>query len=75
MADLPAWVELIYTSTDLYRTQIGDALFGAEAAQRLLGLARATGVALYRRDNAIRRELLTEHPHVRAVQWPGSPPD
>jgi len=68
-------IELIHTSTDLYRTQMGKALFCAEAAQRVLGLEQATGVALYRRDNAILRELLTEHPNVRAVEWPDSPAD
>ena len=68
-------IELIHTSTDLYRTHMGKTLFGAEAARRLLGLEHATGIALYRRDNAILRELLIEQPNVQAVQWPGSPPD
>lgn len=68
-------VELIHTSTDLYRTQMGKALFCAEAAQRLLGLEQATGIALYRRDNAVLRALLAEHPSARAVHWPGLPAD
>ncbi len=68
-------IELIHTSTDLYRTQMGKALFSAEAARRLLGLEHATGIALNRRGNAILRELLTQHPNVRAVQWSDPPAD
>src|SRR5207302_1793089 len=31
-------IELIHTCTDLYRTQMGKALFSAELAKRILGL-------------------------------------
>jgi hypothetical protein len=39
-------VELIHTCTDLYRTQMGKALFSAELARQILGLQNATSVAL-----------------------------
>jgi hypothetical protein len=62
-------VDLIHTCTDLYRTQMGKALFSAELARRILGLQNATGVALFRRDNAALRALLSAYPQVRAVRF------
>jgi hypothetical protein len=62
-------VQLIHTCTDLYRTQMGKALFSAELARRILGLQNATGVALFRRDNARLRALLSAYPQVRAVRF------
>jgi hypothetical protein len=72
-------VELIHTCTDLYRTQMGKALFSAELARQILGLQNATGVALFRRDNASLRARLSPYPHVRAVPFiqtcPLAPPE
>jgi hypothetical protein len=62
-------VELIHTCTDLYRTQMGKALFSAELARQILGLQNATGVALFGRDNVILRDQLSEYPQVRAVPF------
>jgi hypothetical protein len=62
-------VELVHTCTDLYRTQMGKALFSAELAREILGLRNATGVALFRRDNAALRDLLTVYPQVSAVPF------
>ena len=62
-------VELIHTCTDLYRTQMGKALFSAELARQILGLHNATGVALFRRDNAALRALLSVYPQVTAVPF------
>ena len=60
-------VDLIHTCTDLYRTQMGKALFSTELARRSMGLRHATGIALFLRDNIALRGLLTTYPHVRAV--------
>jgi hypothetical protein len=62
-------VELIHTCTDLYRTQMGKALFSAELARQILGLQNATGIALFRRDNAALRTLLRVYPQVGAVRF------
>jgi hypothetical protein len=62
-------VELIHTCTDLYRTQMGKALFSAELARQILGLRNETGVALFRRDNAALRDLLIVYPQVSAVPF------
>jgi hypothetical protein len=62
-------VELIHTCTDLYRTQMGKTLFSTELAREILGLQNATGVALFRRDNAVLRALLSEYPQVSAVPF------
>jgi hypothetical protein len=62
-------VELIHTCTDLYRTQMGKALFSTQLARQILGLRNATGVALFRRDNAALRALLSVYPQVSAVPF------
>jgi hypothetical protein len=62
-------VELIHTCADLYRTQMGKVLFSAELARQILGLQNATGVALFRRDNAALRAQLSVYPRVRAVPF------
>jgi hypothetical protein len=62
-------VELIHTCTDLYRTQMGKALFSAELARQILGLHNATGIALFRRDNAALRAVFSVYPQVRAVPF------
>jgi hypothetical protein len=48
---------------------MGKALFSTELARRTLGLQNATGIALFRRDNAALRALLNVYPQVRAVPF------
>ena len=62
-------VELIHTCTDLYRTQMGKALFSAQIAREILGLQHVQGVALFRRDNAALRALLSGYRQVSAVPF------
>jgi hypothetical protein len=62
-------VELIHTCTDLYRTQMGKALFSTEVARQIYGLQNALGIALFRRDNRALRALFGAYPQVRAVPF------
>lgn len=62
-------VLLIHTSPDLYRGQMGRALFSAEIARRLLGLKRAVGVVLYARDNKELRSLLSRYSSVLPIKY------